>query len=218
MTSAENLAAIAAEGMRFAEFSSKDPERRVPQYPSWTLRDLATHLASIHGRTVEICRTIPQERIRAPEIPPDRDPFDWYQENLAEMLEALHSADHERSVWAFTPPHTISSWERRMVIETGVHRWDAQQAFEEPAPLLPIVAAEGLDEFVHMWLPRLAELPTIELFADDLSRSWKFGDGEPVDTVTSTASELFLRLMARPGAELPEAWEAAVDGLASPAG
>ena len=105
-----------------------------------------------------------------------------------------------------------------MVIETGIHRWDAQQGFEDPAPLLPIVATSGLDEFTGMWLPRLGDLPTLEVIAADLDRSWRFGGGDPIASVAGTASNLFLRLMARSGAELPPEWETAVDGLTTPAG
>jgi hypothetical protein len=69
-----------------------------------------------------------------------------------------------------------------------------------------------------MWLPRLGDLPALELVATDLGRSWHFGTGEPSRSVSATASELFLRLMSRPGARLPDEWEAAVDSLDSPAG
>lgn len=61
-----------------------------------------------------------------------------------------------------------------MTIETGVHRGDAQQPVEEPAPLLPIVATSGLDEFIPMWLPRLPDLPTIEVTPTDVQGSWVF--------------------------------------------
>lgn len=214
----ENLDTIITEGERFLEFARRDPGRIVPQYPTWSLTDLVTHLASIHARTIAICATLPRERISAPQLPEGNDPFDWCEHTLSAMVEALDEADLDAGVWALIPPHTVSTWERRMVIETGIHRWDAQQAFEEPAPLLPIVASSGLDEFTHMWLPRLGDLPTLEVIAADLDRSWRFGGGDPITSVTGTASNLFLRLMARPGAELPPEWETAVDGLATPAG
>lgn len=216
MTSEVNLQVIADEGERLLAFATVDPERTVPQYPAWTLRDLITHVASIHGRTVTICRKLPTERVPAPQLPEGRDPFDWYQLNLSAMIEALEGAEPEAEVWSFTPPHNVSTWERRMVIETGLHRWDAQQAVEDPDPLLDHVAVSGLDEFSLMWLPRLTDLPALEFVAADTKGSWKFGDGEAT-TVTGTGSDLFLRLMARPGVELPTEWAAAVNSLRSPA-
>jgi hypothetical protein len=104
-----------------------------------------------------------------------------------------------------------------MVIETGLHRWDADQAFGEPAPLTPLVARSGLDEFAAMWLPRLGEVPTVEVVADDPGSTWIYGSGSPVTTVTGTASDLYLRLMARPSpATLPAEWATAVDSLEPP--
>jgi len=79
------------------------------------------------------------------------------------------------------------------------------------------VATDGLDEFTDMYLGRLGDVPTIELVATDLGRSWRYGPGEPEATIRGTASELFLRLMSRPGPPLPTAWEQAVDALGSPA-
>ncbi len=104
-----------------------------------------------------------------------------------------------------------------MVIETGVHRWDAQGALGGPDPLLSVVATHGLDEFTDVYLGRLGDVPTIELVATDLGRSWRYGRGGPSATIEGTASELFLRLMSRPGAPLPSEWEHAVDALGSPA-
>ena len=216
MSSEGNLDAIAEEGERFLNFASRDPERTVPQYPPWVLRDLVIHVAAIHGRTIAVCETLPRERIRAPQLPDEVNPFDWGWENLSAMVNALDKADSEAEVWSFTSPHNLSTWERRMVIETGMHRWDAQQAFEDPDPLLALVAASGLDEFTDMWLPQLGEVPALELRATDLDRSWRFGDEEPVEAISGTASDLFLRLMARPGVEIPESWAVAVDGLSSP--
>ncbi len=103
-----------------------------------------------------------------------------------------------------------------MVIEAGLHRWDAQQAVEPPDPLLDPVAIAGLDEFAEMWLPRMGELPTLEILATDQDRSWIFGSGEPVESVDGGVSDLYLRLMARPGVDLPPQWTAAIDGLAPP--
>jgi hypothetical protein len=87
----------------------------------------------------------------------------------------------------------------------------------QPDALLSDVARHGLDEFPDMYLGRLGDVPTIDLTATDLGRSWRYGEGEPVATIEDTASALFLRLMSRPGAALPAAWQRAVDAMGSPA-
>ncbi len=217
MRSAENLAGIESEGHRLAQAARRDPERPVPQYPDWTLADLASHTASIHGRTTLICRELPGERVSAPRLPEGIDPIDWYEETLDEMLEALREADPDAPCWAFGPEPNLGFWEHRMVIETGVHRWDAYQAFGEEDRLTDLVSRSGLDEFGDMWLPQLGEVPTLRVTATDMGRSWVYGEGEPAASVEGTASDIYLRLLSRPSpVDLPEEWAEAVDGLAPP--
>jgi len=214
--SAENLSVIESEGTRILELGRRNPDQPVPQYPEWTVRDLISHTASIHGRTTLVCETFPTKRISAPRLPEGADELEWYEETLAGMLAALRAADPNTEVWAFDSVDTIAFWERRMVVETGVHRWDAEQAFGEPSPLLDEVAASGLGEFSTMWLRHLPGLPTLQVTATDLDGTWVYGDGEPKVFVEGPGSEIFLRLMARSGVELPEAWAKAVDRMAPP--
>jgi uncharacterized protein (TIGR03083 family) len=215
--SAENLESIRVDGERILELARRDPGLPVPQYPGWDMTDLASHLGSIHGRTTQICRELPAERPHAPRPTEEDDVLDWYDANLSEMLATLEEADADVSTWGFWPESNLGLWERRMVIETGVHRWDAEQAFGDPPPLTDHVALSGLDEFADMWLSRLPELPALEAKAEDLGRAWVFGSGSPSETVSGTASDIYLRLMSRPSpVELPGPWSAAVDELEPP--
>lgn len=214
---AENLASIESEGRRLGAAARSDPELAVPQYPGWTLADLASHTASIHGRTTLICQKLPSDRISAPRLPDGADPVEWYDETLEEMLAALEGADPETPVWAFGSEPNIGFWERRMVIETGVHRWDAHQAIGQTSALTDLVAFSGLDEFVDMWLPHCGDVGALEVVDEESWRSWRYGHGETATTITAPKSELYLRLVSRPSVvELPEDWAAAVDGLAPP--
>lgn len=217
MLSAENLAAIESEGRRLGLTARRDPDRAVPQYPGWSLSDLVAHTGSIHHRTTTVVTEQPSERIPAPTPPPDIDVIEWYETGLDAMLAALTDADPDTPCWAFGPRQCVGVWETRMVIETGVHRWDAYQAFGEEDRLTDRVAGAGLDEFADMWLPRMAPVAGLEVVADDLGRSWVYGD-QPGTTVTGTASDIYLRLMSRPSpVELPDDWAAAVDALGIPA-
>ena len=217
MLSAENLAGLESEGRRLLTAARRDPGREVPQYPEWTMSDLVSHTASIHARTVKVVTELPAERISAPTLPEGADPLDWYEETLDSLLAALTEADPQQSCWGFLPDSNVGTWETRMVIETGVHRWDGYQAFGEEDRLTDLVARSGLDEFGDMWLPRLGDLPTLEMVASDLGRSWVFGEGDPEASVEGTVSDLYLRLMSRPSAVvLPPEWAAAVDGLPPP--
>lgn len=217
MRLAENLAGIESEGRRLTQAARRDPERPVPQYPGWTLADLASHTASIHGRTALICRELPEERVSAPRLPEGMDPIDWYEETLDEMLQALTDADPDAECWGLVAHSNVGFWERRMVVETGVHRWDAYQAHDEEDRLTDLVARSGLEEFEDLWLPHLGDVQTLQVAATDLDKTWVFGDGDPTRSVEGSGSDLFLRLMSRPSpVVLPDDWAAAVDGLARP--
>ena len=87
------LEVISTEGQRLLDFARRDPARVVPQYPTWTLLDLVTHTASIHARTIAICTSLPQDRIPAPDLPPGREPLEWYVETLAGLLAAFEHTD-----------------------------------------------------------------------------------------------------------------------------
>ena len=100
MHSAETLEVIKSQGQRLADAVRRDPGRMVPQYPDWTLADLASHTASVHGRTVLICRQLPQDRISAPRLPEGMDSVEWYELNLGEMVGALSDADPSTPTWA----------------------------------------------------------------------------------------------------------------------
>ena len=177
---------------------------------------LAAHTAAIHGRTAQICNELPMERISSPKMPEGTNVLDWYEETLDGLLAALTAVDAESPCWGFVPDSTVGFWERRMVVETGIHRWDAFQAFGEEDRLTDHVARTGLDEFADMWLGRLGEVRALRVTATDLGRSWTFGVDAEAE-VEGTASDIFLRLMARPSpVRLPDDWEAAVDDLDPP--
>lgn len=214
---AENLAAIESDGRRLALAARQDPQRDVPQYPGWTLADLASHTASIHGRTVLICEQLPTERISAPKLPEGKDPIDWYEENLELMLAALTAADPGSPAWSLDDSGTLGFWERRMVIETGIHRWDAEQAVGRVERLTDRVAGQGLDEFGGFWFGQLGDVQPLEVEATDLGRVWAYGEGRASERIEGPGSEIYLRLMSRPSSVvLPEDWAEAVDGLGAP--
>lgn len=217
MLSVDQLDLIESESRRLIDAARRDPGRGVPQYPGWSLSDLASHLASIHGRTTLVCAQLPKERISAPRLPEGADPVAWCEEMMEEMMEALRGTPPDLEVWAFGPEKTIGFWQRRMLNETGIHRWDAEQAFGIPGGLVDDVVICGLDEFDGMYVHQLGDVPTICLVATDLDRSWTYGVGEPTLTVEATGSDLYLRLMSRPSsAQLPSSWARAVDALEPP--
>jgi len=215
--SAENLEAIRAEGQRLLERARSDLARPVPQYPGWDMAGLASHMGGVHARMTLICKERPSERPSVPRRPDGVDLLEWCEGNLDEMLATFIESNPDTPVWGFWPDPNLGLWERRMVIETGLHRWDADQSFGDPVPLGDLVALSALNEFEDMWMPRLGEMPALELIATDLGKGWVYGAGTPVATVSGTASDLYLRLMSRPSpVMLPETWAVGVDALEGP--
>lgn len=217
MPLADPLATIESEGKRILELGREDIDRPVPQYPDWTMGGLLSHTGAILGRTSLICRELLMERPQSPRPGENDDVADWFEERLDEVLTVLAECDPAATVWGFVPDPTVGMWIKRMLVEVGVHRWDAEQAFGEPDPIRADVAEAALDEFGTMWYPRLGELETLALTATDLARHWHYGEGEPANSIEAPASEIYLRLMSRPSTVvLPDDWAAAVDSLEPP--
>ena len=214
---ADALVIIESEGKRILDLGREDIARPVPQYPGWTMGGLLAHTGAILGRSSLICRDLLTERPQSPRPGEDDDVADWFEERLNEVLAVFGECDPTASVWGFGPEPTVGFWHDRMLIEVGVHRWDAEQAFGEPPPLVDDVAVTGLDEFRVMWFPRLEDIQPLALTATDLGRHWHYGEGEPASTIEAPASEIYLRLMGRPSSVvLPDDWAAAVDSLEPP--
>lgn len=199
------------------ELAQRDPARRVPQYPEWTMSELMAHTGSILGRTAMVCRRRLQERPHAPRLPDGVDAVAWFTDQLGDMLDVLTSADPTTTVWGFGSAPSVGFWTRRMLIEVGLHRYDAAAAWGVPGPLLDEVALAGLEEFDDMWLPRLSAVSTLRIRDEDSGRTWLYGAGVADSEVSGTASELYLRLMSRPSpVVLPSDWSDAVAALTPP--
>lgn len=213
----DDLRLIESEGRRFRDTALLDLTAPIPQYPGWTMADLVAHTGAILGRTTLVCRDLLSERPDSPRPAEGEDVIQWFDERLAEVIGVLDSSDRAVTVWGFGSAPSVGFWVTRMVIEVGVHRWDAQQALGEPEPLLEEVATTGLDEFPDMWLPRLDGVQSLLVVSSDVGRQWQFGPDDPSATVEGSVSDLYLRLMSRPSpVVLPQDWAEAVDGLAPP--
>lgn len=199
------------------EIARRDPTRSVPQYPEWTMSDLMAHTGSIMGRTAIVCREKLQERPHAPRLTEGVDVVAWFTDQLGDMLDVLASADPALTVWGFGNTPSVGFWTRRMLIEVGLHRHDAEAAWGVPAPLLDEVARAGLEEFDDMWLPRLGEVSTLRIRDEGSGGTWLYGGGDADSEVSGTASDLYLRLMSRLSpVVLPPDWSNAVAALAPP--
>lgn len=142
--SAATVAAILADG---------DLARQVPTCPDWTLRQLGTHFGRAHRWAAEIVSIRSSEFIPFRQVPDGRFPDDpaaapeWIRAGAARVVEAIASAD-DAPVWAFDGLRPAGFWARRMAHESAVHRADAQLTVGERPVIDPVIAADGIAEWL----------------------------------------------------------------------
>jgi uncharacterized protein (TIGR03083 family) len=125
-------------------------------------------------------------------------------------------------VWTFSSTNrTASFWQRRRAQETSVHRYDAETAAGTPTPLDATLAVDGIDEYLTVFLPRLADNfgdvgdATVHVHCTDVEGEWLIArrDGELTVTaehakgdvaVRGSASDLLLFLWGRVPADALE--------------
>ncbi|ROP37955.1 maleylpyruvate isomerase family mycothiol-dependent enzyme [Saccharothrix texasensis] len=144
--------ALRVEAESFAVAAELAPlDRDVPACPGMTVGDLLVHLGSIHRMVAEwIGRGA---RPVGWESSPGADPIDWYRTGAASLITVLDPERAASPAATWCPwDRTLGFWVRRMAHETAVHRFDAQAATGSAAPLEPGLAADGIDEVLHLWL------------------------------------------------------------------
>jgi uncharacterized protein (TIGR03083 family) len=177
--------AAAAEGA--------NPATPVQTCPDWTLARLVKHTGIVHRWAARIVTTRSSERIERNALdaglPPAEAAYpEWLASGAAPLLEALREAGPDTPVWTWGEDRTSGWWARRMLHETTVHRVDAELALGTKSRIDPVVAVDGIDEFLAN-LPtarrpseRLAALPageSLHLHATDCDGEWliTFGAG-----------------------------------------
>ena len=211
----EHLAPLRTECDRFAAaIAGADPAARVPSCPAWDLRELVTHLGRVQRSwAATIRRGVDHEPQPLDEaVRPDEggDLAVWFQEAAADLLAAVEESPADRPAWTWwRSPRTAGAIARHQVQEAAVHRWDAEVAAGRPgSPLDRDVAADALDEFVHItlgelprWTPWTGGDGVVELAPTDgpgTRRVALGGAGGPATTTLSgTASDLLLLLYQR---------------------
>ena len=194
----------------------------VPTCPGWTVADLVLHTGEVHRWATAVVASratklgdVPSNS-RGP-LPERADAVRWFRDGAEKLVETLQSADPSVAYAAFLndplTPHLLF-WARRQAMETGMHRVDAESALGRQAPFDPVVATDGIDEFLTGFLPRSrtplhADAPrSLQIAPDHSERRWTvaIGDDVPVTvraatdadcTVTGAASDIYLALWNR---------------------
>ncbi len=141
------------EATLLADAIKTAPHARVRKYPTWDLAQLGRHVAEIHGWAKAILRD------RATERPPRAKLTDVADDDVPGVLhigavalaEELDAVDPSEAVWGFAGDGTAAFWQRRMICETTIHRWDAQDAIGKLSPIPANVALDGIAEAIEVY-------------------------------------------------------------------
>ncbi len=160
-----------------------DLGRRVPGCPDWDVADLVWHIAVVHHRWGSIAErgwTSKEETDAGyvrPERPGEGDLVAFAREQADHCVEVLSGLDPATPSWNWTTGRQDVGWiARRMAHETAVHRVDAEQAAGRDGSLEPELAADGLDEFLQVFLPRRGDYAGasgyLGVLETDTGRAW----------------------------------------------
>ena len=198
----------------------------VPTCPGWTVNDLVLHMGEVHRWATAVVTTRATKLGQVPndflgELPGRAELFDWFRRGATALCEALTSADPDIEYATFLndpPSPRLLFWARRQMLETSMHRIDAEAAAGRCTGFTPDVALDGIDEFLTGFLPRSrtslhSERPrSLQVAPDYSNQRWTVSiSGDPPVTtrsseasaadcvVAGSASDIYLALWNRGG-------------------
>lgn len=206
------------DGRRMATvIATADLGAAVSSCPGWDVRRLVVHVGTVLGWAASCIAEGSPPASMADFEPGDRELGDWFTERASAISSSLRSLDPAAPTWHPFPVERVAGvWPRRLAHEIAVHRWDAEAAVGTPAPIEADLAADGIDEYFELAVPRLLRrdgviLPasSFHVHCTDVDGEW-FVDGAGGEYVMERvhrkgdaalrgpAEALLLRLWGRP--------------------
>jgi len=147
---------LLAENAAFAALlRDADLTTPVPTCPEWTLDQLMRHV----GRGDRWCAQIVAEKsgefidprtVSDGKPPADRDGMiEWLHRGPRDLIDAVAQSGPDTPVWTFLGPRPAAWWIRRRLHETAVHRADAAIALGADFGIDPVIAADGITEYLE---------------------------------------------------------------------
>ncbi len=217
------LAVIDAEGVRMISVAEEAGlETNVPTCPTWNVGKLLLHTGEVHrwatavvaGRHTSLAN-VPEDYLGV--LPEPNDTITWFGRGVTVLRDTLASADQTVTYDAFLkdpPTPRLLFWARRQAMEISMHRLDAESALGRCTPFDPVVAADGIDEFLTGFITRgkgyvrMETARTIGVSPTDVANRWTVtisdgpivtdrSSGEVDCSVSGTASDIYLALWNR---------------------
>ncbi|RVW06062.1 maleylpyruvate isomerase N-terminal domain-containing protein [Rhodococcus spongiicola] len=137
----------------------------VPMVPGWTVEHVVRHTGKVHQWVVAALQASAETPLSAirrnGDMPRGPECLATYRAALDSVLDAFTRLDLGKPAPTMSGPGTVAWWLRRQTHEVAVHRIDVADALQAAggprvAELDPQIAADGVDEWVHVFLVRLA--------------------------------------------------------------
>jgi uncharacterized protein (TIGR03083 family) len=218
-----HIAAIRADTERMAVAYVAGPtDAPVAACPGWSVRDLVEHMAYIHRwADFAVCngRAPGAGDVARPDAGEEHELAAWLRAGGHRLADDLEAADPGADTWhVFPAERKLWVWARRQAQETAMHRWDAETATFGRSSLDPALAADGVEEYLELGLPRVLVRDdvrppesTLQLRATDVAADWmitsrggvcrvvagRHGDDVADAALLGTAESLLLVLMGR---------------------
>ncbi len=222
--SLDHLSLLAADVEAFAVAVETGPaEAPVAGCPGWDLAALGQHLGDIH-------RWVIGALITGGPPPPHDDPAPesrsaraaWVRSGGARMIDMIAAIDPDAPTWHPFPvePKVAGLWRRRQAQEASVHRWDAERAIGGSPTIETSFAADGVDEYWTVMLPRLLARerrapPTSTLAVEltDVGQRWVVDGSTGVPILLASNHDAAATLRAPAVAMLLRLWGRPTDGV-----
>lgn len=148
---------VTQAGLLRAAIEGADLTAPVPSCPGWNAGQLVRHLGGAHRWAAEAVR----RRVSEPFTEQFRDLSEftsedpavagpWLAEGAAALAAVLREAGPGAPMWTPVPCGSTGFYARRFTHETAVHRADETLALGQPYLLDPVIAMDGIDEWMEL--------------------------------------------------------------------
>lgn len=220
MRIAGGLDGILVDATAIADAVRDRPRATVACYAGWDLAALARHVGQVHRWVSGIVETRASERPTGgyPPAPDDDGELgDWVGVGAGRLVEVLRAVRHDEPVWTISRTwRDVAFWRRRMVLETALHRWDAERALGRTYQPDHAVATAGVAEALDVYLAQRLDPEAVAgagqrvAFVPAMGEGWTLalgvdaitvddGADSPDATVRGSALDLWLLLTCRRG-------------------